>query len=206
MFGTLAWYWYGVALAAGGILGGLPTGRLVAVLFHHPMLATGTANPGPLSWLKIGQPLAAGTTLVLEAGKVIAAMQLLWWLTFNPVLAQLAGLVAVMSHGHPFYARFRPCRTSAALGGLYCGLGPFIGLFAAALWVLTFSIYRRQYLATFAMVAGTLPAAFVLGGNLAAATALGTACYALWQYRQQFLMSLTRKELPWPGQLLPIKH
>lgn len=187
-----------LAAMVGLIMGGLPTGRAVGFIANDPVLAQGTGNPGALMWLKQGRLGTATMAFVLEAGKIIAAMQLAWLLTFayGPLL--VAGVAAVVAHGYSPFSRFRPCRTFSVFIGFAVAANLWAGVLLALMWAATFALTFRQYRATAVVLAALPVMMYVFKGYEAALAGVVLLGYGLWHYRRGLWQTTRNKDLPWP--------
>tara|TARA_Y100000780_G_scaffold231177_1_gene255594 strand:- start:109288 stop:109902 length:615 start_codon:yes stop_codon:yes gene_type:complete len=187
-----------LSAVVGLMMGGLPTGRAVGFIANDPVLAQGTGNPGALMWLKQGRLGMAAMAFVLEAGKVIAAMQLAWLLTIGYAPLLVAGVVAVIAHSYSPFSKFRPCRTFSAFIGFALAANTGAGILLAGLWLGTFFITLRQYRSV-AVVLGALPVAmYVFRGYEAAFAAVILFAFGLWHYRRGLWQTFRNNDMPWP--------
>lgn len=190
------------AIVIGALMGSLPTGRAVAFIANDPTLSSGTGNPGPLVWLKQGHLGFAVMGFVLEAGKIIAAMQLAWLLSMTMPPLLVAGVAAVVGHGHSVFSKFRPCRSFSVVMGFVFATSLWAGLLLGALWLGVFAASLRQHRATL-YVLGALPVVlYFLKGYEASFAGVILFAYSLWHYRRGLWQAFRNKDLPWPKNAL----
>lgn len=189
---------YVFAALIGLIMGGLPTGRAVGFIANDPVLAAGTGNSGALLWLKQGRLGVALLAFALEAGKIIAAMQIAWLLTFSYPPLLVAGLVAVGAHGYSPYLHFRPCRTFSVFLGFALAAHVWSGVILTLLWFGLFMLTLRQYRATAYVLAAYPVVLYVFKGYEAGFAAVLLLVYALWHYRRGLWHVFKKTEMPWP--------
>ena len=163
------------ALAAGYLIGGLPTADLVARLRGTSIFAVGSGNMGAMNTARhLGWTLGA-VVLVVDVGKGAAATALGLWMarslavdpTAGLALALLAGIGAVLGHAWSPYARFRGGKALATMFGASLPLYPLGGAYGLVLLLALVLVLRRVTLAS-VLTLGLYP--FVV---LAAALRLG---------------------------------
>lgn len=171
------------------LLGGVPSGKLVAIAVRDKILTRGTGSPGPFLWYKKGQKGSALLSFALESGKIIAAMQAAWLLSSSEAFVLFAGMVAILAHGHSPFLHFTPCRSSAVYTGFCFGVNIFAGLLVGALWLGGYGIKKSQSLATFVQLLSLPPVLFFLEGTTAGFFGTLICAYGLWHHRRQFINS-----------------
>lgn len=165
----------------------MPGGRLVAIAARDKILTQGTGNPGPFLWHHKGHNGLAAVCFLLEAGKIMAAMQLAWWLTSAAEVALAAGVLAVVGHGYSPFLRFIPCRGGVVYLGFALGVSLWAGVGLAALWGAVYMYFNRQNMALFAVLLAMPAVLFYLEGTNPALSAIVLFAYGLWHHRWQFL-------------------
>ena len=176
-----------LSLMTGWVLGAVPGGRLVAIAAKDKVLSRGTGNPGPFLWVQKGFKGFAALCVLLEAGKIVAAMQMAWGLTASREAALMAGVVAVIGHGHSPFLRFVPCRGGVVYIGFALGVDVLAGGFLAALGGALYWFLTRQDFALLAVLMATPPVLFLLGGTNPAMAGMVLFGYGLWHHRRAFL-------------------
>ncbi|MCA8868196.1 MAG: glycerol-3-phosphate 1-O-acyltransferase PlsY [Rhodobacteraceae bacterium] len=132
------------------LLGAVPFGLLVARLMGlGDLRQIGSGNIGATNVLRTGNKLAAGVTLLLDAGKGAVAVFLagLW---FAPDAAQLAGLAAFIGHLFPIWLGFRGGKGVATFLGVLLALSFFAGLQTCITWFAIAMIFRLSSAAALA--------------------------------------------------------
>lgn len=151
----------------GYLLGSIPSGLLLArIMGLGDLRQVGSGNIGATNVLRTGSKKAAALTLLLDAGKGIAAV-LIGQAMGGSDGAQIAGLAAMLGHCFPIWLRFRGGKGVATYFGVIFALSLPTGLVAAAIWLTTAAISRYSSLAAL-MTAGWTPVAmgFLNAGHL----------------------------------------
>lgn len=161
----------------------------MAITARDKILTRGTGNPGPFLWLQKGENSLAVLSASLEAGKIMAAMQLAWWLTAVHEVSLAAGILAVVGHGYSPFLRFLPCRGGAVYVGFAMGVNFWAGVGLALLWAVVYMYVKRQNLALFTLLLAMPPVLFFLEGTNPALSAIVIFVYSLWHNRRQFLIT-----------------
>lgn len=161
----------------------------MAVATRDKILTQGTGNPGPFLWVKKGRNSAAAMCFLIEAGKIVAAMQLAWLLTATHEAALAAGIFAVMGHGHSPFLKFIPSRGGVVYLGFAFGVNVWAGLTLGTLWIAVYMYFNRQNLALFTALLALPPVLFFLEGTNPALAAIVLFAYSLWHHRRQFLIT-----------------
>ena len=145
------------------LIGSVPSGVLIARAMGLGNLRDiGSGNIGATNVLRTGSKKAAAATLLLDAGKGLAAV--LMALAFAaPDAAQVAGFFVMIGHCFPVWLGFRGGKGVATFFGVLFGLAWPIGIVAAVAWLGTAALFRFSSLA--ALVASvSAPAAAFFGG------------------------------------------
>jgi len=129
------------------LIGSVPSGVIIArVMGLGNLRDIGSGNIGATNVLRTGSKKAAALTLVLDAGKGLAAAILAG--TFGgPDVAQLAGLMAMIGHCFPVWLRFNGGKGVATFYGVLFGLIWPVGVIAAIAWLATAALARISSLA-----------------------------------------------------------
>lgn len=148
------------ALAAGYLLGGVPSAAIVARMRGRDIFAVGSGNMGSMNTarnlgvglgvlvllLDIGKGALAtflGMQMAVAAGQVGVAALL-------PALA--AGFGAVLGHAFSPYVGFKGGKALATTFGVSLPLYPYVGLFALVLILSLYLLTRRMELAAFVTI------------------------------------------------------
>lgn len=131
------------------LMGSIPFGIVLARLFGLPDPRTmGSGNIGATNMLRTGNKKVALLTLLLDAGKGVAAVLLAMQLSGLPSLHAFALLLAAVGHMYSPWLRFTGGKGVATiLGGLFA-LSPWLGLAFAAVWLSVFLVTRYVSLAS----------------------------------------------------------
>ena len=142
----------GVWALIGYLIGSIPSGVIIARLMGLGNLREiGSGNIGATNVLRTGSKKAAASTLLLDAGKGLAAV----WLALifvDPAVAQVVGFAAMLGHCFPIWLKFRGGKGVATFFGVIFALAWPVGLVAAIAWLGTAAVFRISSLA--ALVAG----------------------------------------------------
>lgn len=153
---SFTWPLYAAFLAA-YLLGSIPFGVLLTRLAGAGDLRqVGSGNIGATNVLRTGRKGLAALTLLLDAGKGVAAVAIAdHW--FGPSMAVFAALGVVVGHIAPVWLRFRGGRgVATAFGVLFVFAWP-VGVAAAAVWLGTAALFRYSSLAAILAI-GSSPA------------------------------------------------
>ena len=147
----------------GYLLGSIPFGLVVTrAMGLGDVRAIGSGNIGATNVLRTGSMGAALATLLLDAGKAIAAVILARIFAAEDA-AQIAGAAAFAGHCYPVWLRFRGGKGVATILGLLIALSWPVGLAACATWLVAAFAFRYSSLAAL-LAAGLAPAwALLLG-------------------------------------------
>jgi acyl phosphate:glycerol-3-phosphate acyltransferase len=163
----LAFTWSGALIAAvlGYLLGSIPFGLLITRLAGlGDVRRIGSGNIGATNVLRTGKKWAAALTLLLDAGKALAAV-LVARTFFGPAGAMIAGLAAVLGHIFSVWLNFKGGKGVASFIGVMLGLYWPAGLLVIATWLIVAWLFRISSLS--ALVAAALAPAYVIAfGNL----------------------------------------
>jgi glycerol-3-phosphate acyltransferase PlsY len=145
-----------VIAAAAYLLGSIPTGYLLVLLFRHQDIrTTGSGNIGATNVLRSGGKLLAAATFLLDMLKGCSAVWLGAWLgTLLAPAAQplnmeaLAALCAVLGHIFPVWLGFRGGKGVATGFGVFLVASPWAALAAISVFFLVLLLSRYVSLAS----------------------------------------------------------
>jgi len=167
MNGMVAISWSGALICTvlAYLLGSVPFGLLIAKLAGlGDVRRIGSGNIGATNVLRTGKKWPAALTLLLDAGKGIAAVLLAEWL-FGAPGAMIAGLAVVFGHIFPVWLRFKGGKGVATFIGVMLGLYWPVGLLVIATWLAMAWLFKISSLS--ALTAAALaPAYTIVFGNL----------------------------------------
>ncbi|MCZ4259556.1 glycerol-3-phosphate 1-O-acyltransferase PlsY [Limimaricola sp. G21655-S1] len=148
----------------GYLLGSIPFGLIITrAMGLGDVRAIGSGNIGATNVLRTGSKAAAIATLLLDAGKAIAAVILARIFAAEDA-AQIAGAAAFAGHCYPVWLRFRGGKGVATILGLLIALSWPVGLAACATWLLVAFAFRYSSLAAL-LAAGFAPLYSLLLGE-----------------------------------------
>ena len=131
------------AAAAGSyLLGSVSFGIVVTRLMSiEDPRKIGSGNSGATNVLRTGSKPAAVLTLILDAGKGLAAVAICYSVLGNDA-AQIAALAAFLGHLFPVWHSFKGGKGVATFLGILLAIDPLSGLAACLIW-LAFAIAFR---------------------------------------------------------------
>src|SRR2546427_13234978 len=144
-------------VAAGYLLGSMPWGYWLPLLFEHDDIRRhGSGNIGGTNvWRVYGWRLGLPVVL-LDTAKGFAPA-LVATLVASHLVGVLAGGAAMLGHWRPLFLRWqRGGKMVATCGGAFLGVAPVVGGIGAAVWILAFLLFRYASLASM-LAAVSLP-------------------------------------------------
>lgn len=172
-----------IPIAIGYLFGSIPFGLLLTRMIGIDIRQVGSGNIGTTNVLRTGNKGLAAATLLLDAGKGVAAVAIGRWLG-GELWAIVAGTSAFVGHCFPIWLKFRGGKGVATILGVTLAAAPLAGVIALATWL-------GGALATrYSSVGGMLAAiacpitVWFLTGNLGWATYLAAlAALLIFQHR-----------------------
>jgi glycerol-3-phosphate acyltransferase PlsY len=154
------------AVVAGYLLGSIPFALLLSRRQGIDIRHVGSGNVGATNVLRtVGAP-AAVVTLVLDAGKGIAATLLAQRLSDEPIVAVLAALASITGHAYPVWLRFRGGKGVATAAGAFAVLAPVALGIAVVTFVVTVWLTRFVSLGSMIAAVTLVGVLFVMGSPL----------------------------------------
>src|SRR5262249_4875832 len=143
---TLSWQADGphilIALGIGYLLGSIPFGLIITSLAGAgDIRKIGSGNIGATNVLRTGNRWAAAATLLLDAGKGIAAV-LIARALYGDLAAMAAAIGAFLGHIFPVWLRFKGGKGVATFLGVTLALYWPVGLLVAASWLVAALVWR----------------------------------------------------------------
>ncbi len=143
------------------LLGSIPFGLILHRLTGRgDIREQGSGNIGATNVLRSGATAAGVATLLLDAGKGIAATLGAAALSDDPTVAAAAAFAAVLGHCHPIWLKFRGGKGVATACGAYFPLAPIPMALALAIFAGLFLTTRIVSLGSLgggvALIAGIL--------------------------------------------------
>lgn len=158
MFVSEVWsldpYWHFGALAAGYLLGSIPSGLILTrIAGLGDVRSIGSGNIGATNVLRTGNRAVAALTLAFDLLKGTAAALL--GLALSPEAGLLAGLGAFLGHLFPVWLKFRGGKGVATYIGVLLGLFWKAALAFCVIWLAVAAATRLSSLAALAASAAT---------------------------------------------------
>ena len=150
------------ALAVSYLLGSIPFGYLLVHVFHgEDVRASGSGNIGATN---VGRksPMLGVVTLLLDAGKGLAAVLLVRTLfpSGGRLLLTIAALAAVLGHLFPVWLKFRGGKGVATSLGSFLLIVPKSVLCVVGLFALVMALFRYVSLGSVLAAAAVTPLAW----------------------------------------------
>ena len=167
-----------VLIVAGAyLIGSVSFAVVVSRLFSLPdPHSYGSKSPGATNVLRTGNKVAAGLTLVGDAGKGFVAVLIAKAITGEEIgtslVVPLAGLAAFVGHLYPVFHRFQGGKGVATAAGVLLGYDLWLGAGTLATWLIIAVFFRISSLA--ALIA-----------------AIFTPCFAFWLFGVRPVMWVT---------------
>ncbi len=151
------------ALLLGYLLGSIPFGVVNARIWQLGDLSKiGSGNIGTTNVLRTGNRAAAAMTLLLDAGKGVAAVVIAQSIA-GEQFALAAGCAAVIGHMFPPWLRFRGGKGVATFLGVLLGYSVMAGIFACAVWLVVAVLSRYASLSSLLAAIAALGFPWILG-------------------------------------------
>ena len=170
---------YILFLLGGYCIGSIPFGLVLSRLAGYgDIRKIGSGNIGATNVLRTGNKALALATLILDSGKGIAAIALIF--AFNEYLCcgtspefrasvrLFVGLGAILGHCFPVWLKFKGGKGVATTLGTLLAAVPLVGLIACGTWMLTALISRISSASALMAMAVAPVAAFFLYGLIPA--------------------------------------
>lgn len=182
------------------LLGSVPFAVISSWIFKLPDPRTyGSGNPGATNVLRTGKKAAAVVTLLGDAGKGWLAVALAQhfapqWGLSNEAVAT-AALAVFLGHVFPVFLRFQGGKGVATAVGILLGLNPWIGLLAAATWLLVAFTWRISSLSALVAAALTPVYAFsLMESDVLSLAVLLMSLLLIWRHQSNIANLLAGKE------------
>ncbi len=153
-----------LAIVGGYLLGSLPFGYWLVLLFHgEDIRASGSGNVGASNVFRVyGRRLGTAVAL-LDLGKGFAAALLGLW-AGGALVGVLAGAASMLGHARPVFLGFKKGgKMVATAGGATIALAPLAALGCVAIWIALFLVTRYASLASILAAVGLPVLVVVLG-------------------------------------------
>ncbi|MBN9309767.1 glycerol-3-phosphate 1-O-acyltransferase PlsY [Devosia sp.] len=176
-----------IPVVIGYLLGSIPFGLLLTRAVGIDIRSVGSGNIGATNVLRTGNRWLAGATLLLDAGKGLAAVLIARYFfapgADSPMAADFivygAGIAAFFGHVFPVWLGFKGGKGVATYIGVLLGWNWVVGLIFCAVWLLV--AFGRKYSSLAALTAAATAPLFAYGlaGAEDAALSLAAACALL---------------------------
>jgi glycerol-3-phosphate acyltransferase PlsY len=178
-----------VSILLAYLLGSISFGVVASWIFNLPDPRTyGSKNPGATNVLRSGKKAAAVLTLLGDAGKGWLAVALAQY--FAPVLGFDGGAIAAVAlavflgHLFPVFLHFHGGKGVATALGILLGFNPWMGLLAAAIWIIVAAIWRISSLSALAAaVLAPVYSVFFLGFDVRVLAILAMSLLLIWRHK-----------------------
>jgi glycerol-3-phosphate acyltransferase PlsY len=183
-----------LAALLGYALGSIPFGLLLTKAAGLGDIRNiGSGNIGATNVLRTGRKGLAAATLALDALKGVAAVLLadaLWGRDAGLV----AGVAAMLGHAFPIWLGFKGGKGVATGVGVLLSAAWWLGLAAAAVWLVTAVITRISSASALAACAAAPLIALAVGDFRLAAFAAALAALVAWRHRPNIARLLAGTE------------
>lgn len=145
------------------LVGSVPFGLILTRLAGKGDIRNvGSGNIGATNVLRTGSRGLALLTLILDGGKGAAIALAVAYLTSDPLMTGVAGLMTVVGHCFPVWLKFRGGKGVATCVATFAAFDIRLGLVFAALWLGTAALTRYSSLAALVATLGCGVAAVAL--------------------------------------------
>lgn len=141
------------------LLGSIPFGVLISKIYRTDIRKVGSKSPGATNVLREVGKKPALLTLLGDVGKGMVAVLLGQIFLSSQVLVAGMGLIAIIGHDWPVFAKFRGGKGVATSLGVFLILTPLPLLLTLLIWLLVLGIWRYVSLAS--ILAGAFLPLFV---------------------------------------------
>jgi len=186
-----------LAAVVGYLLGSIPFGLVLTRWFGAgDIRAIGSGSIGATNVLRTGRKDLAAATVLLDAGKGVAAV--LVAARLFPDCEGIAAVAAVAGHCFPLWLKFKGGKGFATAAGVTLALAWPVFLVGAAIWALAIGLSRISSVASLIAVVAAPVAALLMGLPVVAATLAAVAAIVVVQHRAN-IGRLLRGEEPRVG-------
>jgi glycerol-3-phosphate acyltransferase PlsY len=176
-----------IPVVIGYLLGSIPFGLLLTRAVGIDIRSVGSGNIGATNVLRTGNRWLAGATLLLDAGKGLAAVLIARYFfapgADSPMAADFivygAGIAAFFGHVFPAWLGFKGGKGVATYIGVLLGWNWVVGLIFCAVWLLIAFARRYSSLAALTAAATAPIFAYSLAGTDTQGFTFAAACALL---------------------------
>jgi acyl phosphate:glycerol-3-phosphate acyltransferase len=193
------YYLLGGTFLAAYFIGSVPFGLIFAWLAGAgDVRKVGSGNIGATNVLRTGSKVAAGATLLFDAGKGIVAVLLAQQTFALPPFLAVAALGAFIGHLYPVWLGFKGGKGVATFIGIAFALNFEVAMFTAASWIVVARATRYSSLA--ALVSSALtPVYFGIFGETLWAALTAVLALMIFASHRANIVRLARGEEPGIG-------
>ena len=130
------------------LLGSIPFGVLISKIYRIDIRKVGSKGSGATNVLRTVGKKPALLTLLGDVGKGIAAVLLGKIFLSSPPLVAGMGLVAIIGHDWPVFAKFHGGKGVATSSGVFLILTPLPLLLTLLIWLVVLGLWRYVSLAS----------------------------------------------------------
>jgi len=130
------------------LLGSIPFGALISKIYQTDIRKVGSKSSGATNVLRTVGKMPALLTLLGDVGKGIAAVLSGKFFQFPLALVAGMGLIAIIGHDWPVFAKFRGGKGVATSLGVFFILTPFPLLLTLLIWLVVLGGWRYVSLAS----------------------------------------------------------
>jgi glycerol-3-phosphate acyltransferase PlsY len=182
-------------IAIAYMLGSIPFGLLLTrACGLGDVRNIGSGNIGATNVMRTGNKKLGIAVLLLDAAKGFAAV----WLTtsiYNPSVAPIAGLFAILGHIFPIWLKFKGGKGVATTLGVFFAINLVLGLAVCLLWLAIFSVTRISSLASLMAIGYSAIIAYLLDDNyVTALLCLNLAALIVFTHRGNIKRLLSGRE------------
>jgi glycerol-3-phosphate acyltransferase PlsY len=177
---------YLIAAAIGYLLGSIPFGLLLTRAVGIDIRSIGSGNIGATNVLRTGNRWLAAGTLLLDAGKGLAAVLIArWFLISTPgadvlladkYIVYTAGIFAFLGHLFPVWLGFKGGKGVATYIGVLLGWNWIVALIFCGVWLLIAATRRYSSLAALTAAATAPLFAYGLAASETYSLLFASAC------------------------------
>jgi acyl phosphate:glycerol-3-phosphate acyltransferase len=182
------------------LLGSISFGVLASRLFRLPDPRTyGSRNPGATNVLRSGKKAAALLTLVGDTGKGWLSVALARYLApqwgISDAGVAVVALAVFLGHLFPVFLRFHGGKGVATALGVLLGFNPWMGLAAAATWLMVAAVWRISSLSALAAaVLAPVYALYFLGWEASSMVVFIMSLLLVWRHKSNISALMAGKE------------
>lgn len=176
------------------LLGSIPFGLLLTRMAGYDIRQVGSGNIGATNVARSGRKGLAVLTLLFDAAKGYAAIQIAALIDPGP-LNMLCGLIAILGHVFPVWLRFKGGKGVATAIGVLLTLNIELGLIVCGIWLIVFLLTRYSSLSALIAIGWSSAVAYVLGDMFMALLCLCIAAVIIYTHHANITRLLQGREM-----------